>query len=100
MLPGSCFSIPMLAWRAYGRWRVGLSKFTVPAFFCVAPDGKSAFSCAWFTTGPLIGSTLVGKRPADGPGSGPPTGYVTVKEFESAPPDTSPVKLEYAVFWK
>src|SRR6188472_1871688 len=100
MLPGSCFSRPMLAWREYGRCRSGSSKFTVPVFTVVEPAGNTWFSSARLTIGPLTRNGSVGRRPADGPASTLLVGKLTVNESDVAPEATSGVKFEYAVFWK
>src|ERR671931_1036247 len=100
MLPSNCFSIPTLAWCAYGRWRSGLSNRTVPAFLVVVPAGKLWFRSARLTVGPSTRNGSVGSRPCDGPASMLLVGKLTMNEFEIAPDDTIGVKLEYAVFWK
>src|SRR5438034_10380466 len=108
MLPGSCFSKPTLVWYEYGRWRSGLSKFTVPVFFCVVPSGNSWLSSVRFTVGPFTRNGLVGRRPADGPGStlvadgqigfdaGPDR--IALNELHVTPAETSGLKFEYGVF--
>src|SRR6266545_314032 len=100
MLPGSCFSTPILAWWEYGRCRSGLSNRTMPAFFCVAVAGYSVLRSVRFTTGPLRSIGSVGSRPAEGPASTLLAGNDTVNDADVAPDATSGVKFEYAVFWK
>src|SRR4051812_28648535 len=100
MLPASCFSRPILAWCAYGRWRSGLSNRTVPVFFVVVPAGNCCASSARFTTGPLTRNGSVGKRPCDGPGSMLLAGKLTRNDVDVSPDDAIGVKFEYAVFWK
>ena len=96
------------AWREYGRWRAGLSNCTVPVFFASVPGGNSEFSSARFTTGPLTRNGLVGRRPADGPGStwvadgqigavaGPQSW--AMNESENTPAETTPVTKVNGVF--
>src|SRR6266850_3886909 len=110
MFPASDFSKPMLACRENDRCRSGLSKFTVPEFGSRLPDGNIELNSARSRTGPFTRNGLVGRRPADGPGStvvadgqigafaGPQR--FTRAESVKAPADTMSEKLEYAVFWK